>query len=53
MNSLTRLAAAGLMAALPQIAAAQDAICYNCPPEWADWASMIDAIEAGRHRDAA
>ena len=46
MNKITRLAAAGLMAALPQIAAAQDAICYNCPPEWADWASMIDAIEA-------
>ena len=27
-------------------ARAQDAICYNCPPEWADWAAMIDAIEA-------
>ncbi len=34
------------MAALPQIAAAQDAICYDCPPEWDDWASVIDAIEA-------
>jgi putative spermidine/putrescine transport system substrate-binding protein len=21
------------------------AICYNCPPEWADWASQIDAIQ--------
>jgi len=25
---------------------AADAICYNCPPEWADWASMLDAIES-------
>ena len=24
---------------------AEDAICYNCPPEWADWASMLKAIE--------
>jgi putative spermidine/putrescine transport system substrate-binding protein len=30
--------------ALP--AAAADAICYNCPPQWADWASMLEAIEA-------
>lgn len=26
-------------------ARAADAICYNCPPEWADWASMLRAIE--------
>ncbi len=26
-------------------ASAQDAICYNCPPQWADWASMLKAIE--------
>ena len=25
---------------------AEDAICYNCPPEWADWASMLKAIES-------
>ena len=25
---------------------AQNAICYNCPPEWADWASQIKAIKA-------
>ncbi|MEM5500441.1 ABC transporter substrate-binding protein [Ahrensia kielensis] len=24
---------------------AEDAVCYNCPPEWADWASMLTAIE--------
>lgn len=26
-------------------ALAQNAICYNCPPEWADWASQIKAIK--------
>lgn len=26
-------------------AAAQTAICYNCPPEWADWASQIEAVK--------
>lgn len=39
-----------LIAALAAImlapsALAQDAICYNCPPEWADWASMLSALE--------
>ena len=24
-----------------QSAKAADVICYNCPPEWADWASML------------
>jgi putative spermidine/putrescine transport system substrate-binding protein len=27
-------------------AAAETAICYNCPPEWADWASELKVIEA-------
>jgi len=26
--------------------AEQTAICYNCPPEWADWASELKAIQA-------
>jgi len=26
-------------------AQAADAICYNCPPQWADWASQLQAIE--------
>ena len=26
-------------------AAQQNAICYNCPPEWADWASQLKAIK--------
>lgn len=25
---------------------AEDAVCYNCPPQWADWASMLEAIDA-------
>src|SRR4030081_1762129 len=32
--------------ASPQSAKAADVICYNCPPEWADWASMLKAIKA-------
>ena len=27
-------------------AAAQNAICYNCPPEWADWGTQLKAIKA-------
>jgi putative spermidine/putrescine transport system substrate-binding protein len=27
-------------------AQAADLICYNCPPEWADWASMLKSIKA-------
>lgn len=26
-------------------ASAQTAICYNCPPEWADWGSELKAIK--------
>ncbi|WP_207457370.1 ABC transporter substrate-binding protein [Azospirillum sp. SYSU D00513] len=37
---------AALTAAVPAPAAAQqNAICYNCPPEWADWASQLKAIK--------
>jgi len=32
--------------ALHAPAKAADVICYNCPPEWADWASMLKAIKA-------
>ena len=24
---------------------AEDAVCYNCPPQWADWATMLEAID--------
>ena len=42
--------------ALPLIATSQpakaaDVICYNCPPEWADWASMLKAIKADLNLD--
>jgi putative spermidine/putrescine transport system substrate-binding protein len=40
--ALTALA----LVAFGQPARAADVICYNCPPEWADWASMLKAIKA-------
>jgi putative spermidine/putrescine transport system substrate-binding protein len=46
---VTRLAVVLLalcfMAPWPSARAA-DVVCYNCPPEWADWASMLKAIKA-------
>ncbi|HEX2112860.1 MAG TPA: extracellular solute-binding protein [Alphaproteobacteria bacterium] len=46
---LSRLAAAVLSAAVLASTAPADAqpraICYNCPPEWADWASQLKAIQ--------
>lgn len=45
MTLLARLVlTAGLLAA--GAAHAQTAICYNCPPEWADWGSQLRAIKA-------
>ncbi|WP_341895926.1 extracellular solute-binding protein [Ferrovibrio terrae] len=43
------LATALGIAALGSIAdasAQQRAICYNCPPEWADWGSQLKAIQS-------
>jgi putative spermidine/putrescine transport system substrate-binding protein len=39
-------AALGVAAAFPAFALAQQqrAICYNCPPEWADWGGMLKLI---------
>jgi putative spermidine/putrescine transport system substrate-binding protein len=38
--------AMALFAALGGVAqAAPTVICYNCPPEWADWAGQVKAIE--------
>jgi putative spermidine/putrescine transport system substrate-binding protein len=34
-----------------QSASAADVICYNCPPEWADWASMLKAIKSDLNYD--
>jgi putative spermidine/putrescine transport system substrate-binding protein len=44
---ISTLFATILLAAAPIAVAAADetAICYNCPPEWADWASQIKAIK--------
>jgi len=41
------LASAAMLAVLaaPALATAQNAICYNCPPEWADWAAQIKIIK--------
>ena len=44
------LLALSLMAPL-QSAKAADVICYNCPPEWADWASMLKAIKTDLNYD--
>ena len=41
----TAAAATAFGIAFSQGAAAQTAICYNCPPEWADWAAQIRAIK--------
>lgn len=41
---LGAVVSATLLSAVP--AKAEDSICYNCPPQWADWASMLTAIEA-------
>ncbi len=38
------LAAAAVMGAT-KAAEANSAICYNCPPQWADWASQLRAIQ--------
>lgn len=42
--TLARLAATGA-ALLATTAFAQTAICYNCPPEWADWGTELRAIQ--------
>ncbi|MEI2416649.1 ABC transporter substrate-binding protein [Orrella sp. JC864] len=44
---LSRLLRAGLLALGLGASAvqAQTAICYNCPPEWADWGTQLRAIK--------
>ncbi|MBV8926391.1 MAG: ABC transporter substrate-binding protein [Bradyrhizobium sp.] len=44
------LLALACLAPLQSVKAA-DVICYNCPPEWADWASMLKAIKADLNYD--
>jgi putative spermidine/putrescine transport system substrate-binding protein len=43
---LIALSAVALLTAGARVASAADVICYNCPPQWADWASMLKAIKA-------
>jgi len=42
---MTIAAATTAMSVSTTAQAADDAVCYNCPPQWADWASMLKAIE--------
>ncbi|MCL4747566.1 MAG: extracellular solute-binding protein [Burkholderiaceae bacterium] len=37
---------ASALAAMQPAQAQQRAICYNCPPQWADWGSQLKAIQA-------
>lgn len=46
LKTLARSALVTLALAASAASFAQNAICYNCPPEWADWASQIKAIKA-------
>lgn len=45
-RELLQCSAALAAAAIPGLAGAQQqrAICYNCPPEWADWGGMLRLI---------
>ncbi len=48
MKHIAYAALIATVVALPAMTApvlAQNAICYNCPPEWADWASMLKALD--------
>ncbi len=43
MKHMLLATAMTMVAVLP--AQAEDAVCYNCPPQWADWSSMLKAID--------
>ena len=43
---LSRVAAAFTLGLAATSVFAQNAICYNCPPEWADWGTQIKALKA-------
>ena len=38
-------ASVGLGLATSNVAMAQTAVCFNCPPEWADWGTQLKAIK--------
>ncbi|MFM1856461.1 MAG: hypothetical protein RLZ83_1770 [Pseudomonadota bacterium] len=41
---LAAAAAVGASTTLPALAQAARAVCYNCPPEWADWGGMLRMV---------
>ena len=43
--SLKNILAGLALLAITGGALAQNAICYNCPPEWADWGTQLKAIK--------
>jgi putative spermidine/putrescine transport system substrate-binding protein len=45
LKRVIQTAAGALLLSASVAASAQTAICYNCPPEWADWAAQIKAIK--------
>lgn len=49
LSGLALAAALSVSATGP--AAAADAICYNCPPQWADWGTMLKAIKTNLNID--
>ena len=43
---VTMVAALALLGIVPStMGQGTTVICYNCPPEWADWASQLKAIK--------
>lgn len=45
LRMIAAAAAMALMVSMPSPAHAANAICYNCPPQWADWGTMLKAIK--------
>src|SRR6516164_8049577 len=45
-NSLFVISVALTLVAAQLPASAADVICYNCPPQWADFATMLKSIKA-------
>jgi putative spermidine/putrescine transport system substrate-binding protein len=45
MRTTLRALTAAALAGASFTAVAQTAICYNCPPEWADWGTQLKVIK--------
>jgi putative spermidine/putrescine transport system substrate-binding protein len=45
LRATFRALGAAVLATLSSVALAQTAICYNCPPEWADWGTQLKVIK--------